>query len=164
MLCCISSCSVQTPGSNVCLYSTFRLMCVSWIVISIGSTWEAELSSRKVERFRKEVMKRSAFKACSWHCRKPLCSASGEWAAASGPVSSRTRTSGSSCLLRGSWSEPEPYTHTHNLNSQESVFNNEENNEIFRFKSYSMGEKTSENTLWQVNVSHLLPIKCMSYK
>lgn len=100
--------------SPFCLYSTdtFRLMCVSRIVISIGSMWEVELSSRKMERLCRDVMRKSALKACSWHCRKPLCSARGEWAAASGPLSSRSRTSGSCCLLRGSWSEPEPDTHT----------------------------------------------------
>lgn len=91
---------------------TFRLMCVSRIVISIGSTCDVESSSRKMARFLSDVMRKSVLKACSWHCRKPLCSASGERAAALGPLSSRRRTSGSSCLPQGSCSEVEPETHT----------------------------------------------------
>lgn len=114
----------------MCFYSphTLRLMCVSWIMISIGSTLEVESSSRKMARFLKDVMRKSALKACSWHCRKPLCSARGEWAAASGPLSSRSRTSGYSCLLQGSWSgaEPETHPHTHNINHQQPVINNQE--------------------------------------
>lgn len=137
---CLSSHSDTKPGSCVCASAcvchyrphTFRLMRVSRMVISIGRTWEVESSARKMARLRRDDMRKSALKACSWHCRKPLRSASGERAAASGPFSSRRRTSGSRRLVQGCWSEAEPDTHirTHararNLNHQQPVVNNEE--------------------------------------
>lgn len=69
-------------------------MCVSLTLISMGSTCGAESSSRKRARLRNVDIKKLARYPWRRSCRKPLRSASGEWAAAQGPLARRARTSG----------------------------------------------------------------------
>lgn len=69
-------------------------MCVSLTLISMGSTCGAESSSRKWARLRIVDIKKLAWYPWRRSCRKPLRSASGECAAAHGPLSRRAHTSG----------------------------------------------------------------------
>lgn len=84
----------QTLQTTTHQIVTFRLMCVSLMLISMGSTCGVVSSSRKWARFRSVDIRKLAWYPWSCSCRKPLCSASGEWTAAQGPLSSRARTFG----------------------------------------------------------------------
>lgn len=57
---------------------TFKLMCVSLTLISMGSTSDAESSSRKWATLRSVDIKKLAWYPWRRSCRKPLRSASGE--------------------------------------------------------------------------------------
>lgn len=84
----------RQPQSGGGCFRTFKSMCRSLTLISMGSTCEAESSSRKRERLRSVDIKKLARYPWRCSCRKPLRLASGERVAAQGPFSRRARTSG----------------------------------------------------------------------